>query len=97
MGKLQEWTDLDAKVLEQIRVEKAKLHPMTRQEIAARAGIPYPTYRRIEEGVTRPTANHLDLLTRKVYGSSLSEFYAEAVKRTVTAETIQRGPRRHSS
>lgn len=84
MPRPRERSGLSEALAAQIRAERSAAR-LTVQETAERSGIPYSTYRKLDDGSGTPDAVQLSRLCR-VYGITLSEFFARVESRYAAAQ-----------
>lgn len=80
MPSPRERTGLTEAVAAQIRAERSAAR-LTIEETAKRSGIPYGTYRKLDDGSGTVDAEQLARLCRHVYGISLAEFFIRVEQR----------------
>ena len=88
----RERTGLSEAVAAQIRAERSAAR-LTVEETAKRSGIPYSTYRKLDDGTGTADAEQLGRLTRRVYGITLREFFARVEGRMAAGESGGRDDR----
>lgn len=73
-GRVREHSALSDAIAAQIRAERSAAR-LTLQEVAKRSGVPYSTYRKLDDGSGEADANQLYRLCQRVYGITLREFF----------------------
>jgi transcriptional regulator with XRE-family HTH domain len=81
----RERAELSEAIAAQIRAERSAAR-LTVEETAKRSGIPYATYRKLDDGRGTVDAEQLNRLCRDVYGITLREFFERVESRLAAGQ-----------
>lgn len=81
---------LSEAIAAQIRAERSAAR-LTLQEVAQKSGVPYSTYRKLDDGSGSADAEQLHRLCSRVYGISLRTFFERVEQRL--AQSADHPPR----
>lgn len=91
MPAARERSELSEAIAAQIRAERSAAR-LTVEQTAKQAGIPYATYRKLEDGRGTVDAEQLSRLCRKVYGITLREYFSRVEQRLAAREDYGTSP-----
>lgn len=91
MPSARERTQLSDAIAAQIRAERSAAR-MTIEKTAEKSGIPYGTYRKLDDGSRTVDAEQLYRLCRRVFGITLREFFLRVEQRLATQGDYDASP-----